>query len=258
MYAQKIAREGVSFTLYDDGSNRFVLLRDREAEPGAFGGVNERLYEMYRREGRDVFLHRPVGVCDSATTLNFTQVPGFWNTVRGRDDYYRVIHSDLKRSHVPQDWARGFMPIISAERFEKWRTTRDRTWLEFEIPEDPDQLKAVARSYIMLLARGWEDITTTLMFRTILNNLGFDLDGKAVREILDDLLEEGFFKLSRNARNPHGFWKPSPYVRRYRRASISCDGAGDWDDPFSDRLTRSLAFFASIAAPFEACAKRPT
>ena len=101
------------------------------------------------------------------------------------------------------------------------------------------------------------DSATTLMFRTILNNLGFDLDGKAVREILDDLLEEGFFKLSRNARNPHGFWKPSPYVRRYQRASISCDGAGDWDDPFSDRLTRSMAFFASIAAPFEACAKKP-
>lgn len=252
-HTRKIARDGVVYVYYNDGSNRLVLRRDRGSKD-AYGGVNERLYAMRKKSGGDVLLARPVGVDRKATLLLFEQAPGFWR--RGsRENYFRVIHSDLERSHAPQDWATGFMPIIGAGRFKLWTRTQGREVLEFEIPTDPEDLRAIARGYIILLLRGWNDIETVGMLRSILNNVGIGVGGKIIRSILDDLEEEGFVSVRHRAYSATGMWPYNPHVRRYSWTRRAEPGAFSAEVSFEDRLAWHLDFLGKVAAPFEKYAK---
>jgi len=252
-----IASDGVLYRRYNDGSERFVLHIDRAGSPNSYGGINERLYAQWRgrKPPKDVLIQRSIGISRTATTLLYEQYPRFW---RGegdkRQNHFRAIHSDLNRMHAPQSWSAGFMPIIVPWRFNRWLVTRQRSTLEFNIPSDPEQLRSIARSYILLIVKSWGNIETTKMLRGILNNIGIGVNGKVVREILDTLMEEEYLTVRHCAYNANGMWGFSPRVRRYSWNSKR-PGRPSMGDSFDDCLAYEMSQLAEIATPFEACAK---
>jgi hypothetical protein len=114
-------RGHIRTTFYVDGSGpAFQITRD-----GQYGGVNERLSMAYKiAPKREIERHgkttlepwtydltgREPELLVGGTTLKYDRTSGYC------DLSYLRIDSDMGRMYGPQEWARGFLPIIELDR----------------------------------------------------------------------------------------------------------------------------------------------
>jgi hypothetical protein len=154
---------------------------------------------------------------------------------------------------LPQAWAKGFLPLIPPECYERWvRADFDRKCLEFDIPEDLDARMDIAKSYVRLFM-GWggmggASVSTAQTFRRLLNNLGLDLSGENVRALLDDLVMDGLATINRTVYSPDFSNRSSNRVRRYaptKRARV------DYTAPFEEQKEHELEYLRGLYAAFE-------
>lgn len=165
-------------TLYSDGSGpTFAMLLGRDRK---YTGCNERLYESYKRWGKNLLGHRGAIIhSKTATTLEYR-----------REGKYLLINGDLGRAHYPQPWAAKILPAISMDRFRAWFETGEESFLMYHIPRGHFQQVTLASDYMVLLTVGWAhsccgSAHSAADFHKLLKGVGFDLvTRKDVTEII--------------------------------------------------------------------------
>lgn len=184
-------RTSARFTMsvYFDGSAAGGLSAPG-VTPDAYGGINERLdaadARLKKTNGKSALENgrRPCIVTwPKATTLSHHHDPhsGGWTYING----------DLGRSHYPQHWAEGFLPLFPRSRMNAWMNNPDDDLLRFKITnQTQEQIEAFATVYIACLLSGWEygfvpEARRPQDYRTILCNAGFpSFPTKTIRAML--------------------------------------------------------------------------
>lgn len=219
-----IEQDGFHLKMYGDGSCSFRMV----APGGVRGfGVNERLDEERRRRPKSEpeWSSVGIGICKNASVLEYRK------TTLNSDVFHWKIHSDLDRTHMPQPWAKGVMPIISSRRFRHWAQTQDRRVLEYQLPEGREDQTAALDSHLALLLGQWRFLYNhTTSVRNVLVGQGYEIKHTEIRDRIHQVRREsGFFR--EGIGGP--FFGPNTFEKR------DVEIQAFWDD---------------VAAPFEALA----
>lgn len=241
MYEDRV-RDGFLATVYDDGSIGFYGVA-----PGCRrNGINERLYEQERLgkkkglersgDGRSILNRHFVNVvtAKTATSLDFQTITGSGSpvvggsAVRGRYSFpitWFVIKSDLDRSHMPQAWYAGKLPIFPATRFWAWYNTpasASGDILRFNPPQVMDDAGVrCLETYLFLILDGWTWGIRPQDATRLMRGLGFNVTNKDVRAALDSLVAKGWAKTSDRVPpkgNEFGFWRQCPTALSFRKS----------------------------------------
>ena len=204
-------RDGIDAFVYGDQSTRFFAVA-----PGATRTYNELLYAQRKlavRHGEEesVNFHYTVWVEPKAKSLRYST----WEQHAGVRFF--LIDSDLDRSHRPQRWAAGLLPIIPWPRFEAWYEGGSIDNLRFTPPDDFSSTEAqrCLQEYLFLLLYGWTmGPPMRVQHATrLLRELGFRVEPKDVRKALDTLVDLELAEPSSNG-PPKGkglrMWVPRP------------------------------------------------
>jgi len=224
-----INKDGICLEMCGDGSCSFRVVRP---EGGRGFGLNERLHEERRRrpKGEPEWSSVGIGICKTASVLRYQKS-------RSGDpaSFYWKIHSDLDRMHMPQPWAKGVMPLISSRRFWHWTQTQDRRALEYQLPEGREAQKDALWSHLSLLLGQWKFLFNhPTAVRNVLVGQGYEVKHTEIRRLIH------------RVRQDSGFFRPG-------------NGGGFLFGPniFETRPEELLAYWADVAAPFEALALVP-
>lgn len=167
----------VVYEEYGDGSGpRFRLRRQldkgfvaslSEDERKCTCGTNERL------SASEIEISSPVLLKDTSTNLTYSR------SMRYVYKPFLMIDGDLGRSHYPQPWAKGILPIISVKRAVFFARNPSRVLLQYRVPETYIDQFELAQWYYFLLFHGWRNgftppARTPDQYLILLRGQGFD------------------------------------------------------------------------------------
>lgn len=226
-------RDGYEVQVHGDGSITF-----HARAPGQTGiGCLERMRAQERLARKKGFERQPRGhisnlhyinvtTSKTATLLDFAKVsgPGIRSMFGTQFPIaWFVINSDLDRSHMPQNWYAGGLPIIPADRFWAWyNRPGSGDVLRFNPPQvmDANGMRCL-EAYLFLILNSWTWGIRPQDATRLMRDLGFNVDSGDIRKAFTGLVANGWAKESRNVPPKGGqtsFWRYCPTALTYSKA----------------------------------------